>query len=237
PDLFTVPAEVRLTQAERTAADEAARLIAALGDFDYEGTGLACVAGIDAVEAVRRLEAVPAQDEAVAELLERRYADEMDETFRIVGVTSVPGGCVVTQPWGYVPHMPGVMNRLSAGTVCYGLYASPSSGDQGSIARDGAMEDWDLSPGSEPGEGDAPEEVLASYLYRDNSVAFACSFAGLRPTDARPVTGPADLWVQLPERDYWEEENDPGEAHCLHAPSESLPPSDAPPELRWDALG
>ncbi|MGW1886899.1 ankyrin repeat domain-containing protein [Streptomyces sp. NPDC001970] len=205
PDLFTVPAGVRLTDAERAAAEEATRLIGALGSFDYEGTGLACVGGIDAAETVRRLEATPAQDEVIDELLEARYADETDETFRIIGVTSVPGGCVVTQPWGYAPHMPGVMSRLSAGTVCYGLYANPKSGDQGSIARDGAMEDWDLRPGGGPGEGDTAEEVLASYLYQHNAVAFSCSFAGLRMTDARAVIGPPDLWVQLPQRDYWED--------------------------------
>ncbi|GAA3117829.1 hypothetical protein GCM10017687_34250 [Streptomyces echinatus] len=40
----------------------------------------------------------------------------MDESAQIIGVTSVPGGCVnVTPPWGYAPHMPGVLTRLSAG--------------------------------------------------------------------------------------------------------------------------
>ncbi|MEU0579774.1 hypothetical protein ABZ465_21275 [Streptomyces griseoincarnatus] len=59
PDLFPVPAGVRLTEAEQAVAEEARRLIAALGTFHYDGTGLACVAGIDAPEAVRRLEATP----------------------------------------------------------------------------------------------------------------------------------------------------------------------------------
>jgi hypothetical protein len=27
--------------------------------------------------------------------------------------------------------------------------------------------------------------------------------AGLRLTDARAVTGPPDVWLRLPERDYW----------------------------------
>lgn len=59
PELFLVPEGVALTAAERAAAQEAPRLTAALGEFYYDGTGLACVAGIDAAEAVRRLEATP----------------------------------------------------------------------------------------------------------------------------------------------------------------------------------
>ncbi|MFF4828321.1 ankyrin repeat domain-containing protein [Streptomyces sp. NPDC001312] len=203
PGLFAVPAGEHLAHAERAAAEEAMRLIGALGSFHYEGTGLACVAGIDAAEAVRRLEATPVQDEVVDEVLEDPYACEMDEILHIVGVTSVPGGCVVSQPWGYAPTMPGVLTRLSAGTVCYGLYANPKSGNQGSVARDGSIEDWDLNPGGGLYEGATSEEVLASYLYLYNPVAFSCSFVGLRLTDARAVIGPPDLCVQLPQRDYW----------------------------------
>lgn len=127
----------------------------------------------------------------------------MDESLQIVGVTSVPGDCVVTQPWGYAPQMPGVLTRLSAGTLCYGLYANPKSGNQGSIARHGIIEGSDLHPGGAPGENDTSAQVLASYLYQHNAVAYACAFAGLRPTDRRAVTGPPDLWVDLPRRDYW----------------------------------
>ncbi|MFC8957531.1 hypothetical protein ACFT8P_33615 [Streptomyces sp. NPDC057101] len=118
PDLFPVPAGMRLTATERAAAREADRLIAALGELYYDGTGLACVAGIDAAEAVRRLEAVPVADEVIDELLEDPYAYDMDESLRFTGVTSVPGGCVVTQPWGYAPQMPGVLTRLSDLQMC-----------------------------------------------------------------------------------------------------------------------
>ncbi|MFF7249230.1 ankyrin repeat domain-containing protein [Embleya sp. NPDC008237] len=202
PDVFTVPPGERLTDAERAAAQDAGRLVAALGSFHVEGTGLACVAGIDAAEAIRRLEAAPAPAHIIDAALENPHAVERDETLRIVGVTSVPGGCAVTQPWGYAPQMPGVLTRLSVGTVCYGLYANPKSGNQGAIARDGAIEGWDLHPGGGPYEDDTPEEVLAAYLYRYNAVAFTFAFAGLRPTEARAVVGPPDLWVRLPERDY-----------------------------------
>ncbi|GAA0450139.1 hypothetical protein [Streptomyces olivaceiscleroticus] len=101
--------------------------------------------------------------------------------------------------------MPGVVKRLSAGTVCYGLYANPKSGNQGSIVRDGEVAGWDLHPGGGPDVYDTSEEVLASYLYRYNGLAYAIAFAGLRPTDARAVVGPRDVWVELPQRDYWED--------------------------------
>lgn len=208
PELFPVPdGVVALTDTERAAAQEAHRLTAALGEFDYDGTGLACVAGIDAAEAVRRLQATPVVDgellDVLNELLEDPYGYDMDESLHIVGVTSVPGGCVVTQPWGYAPQMPGVLTRLSAGTLCYGLYANPKSGNQGSIARHGTIEGSDLHPGGAPDEDDTSAEVLASYLYQHSAVAYACAFAGLRLTDRRAVVGPPDVWVELPRRDYW----------------------------------
>lgn len=204
PDLFMVPVGERgLTPAESAAATEGRRLTAALGDLYYEGTGLACVAGIDAAEAARRLGAEPYEDPELDMLLEDPVSYDTDESLQIIGATDVPGGCVITQPWGYAPQMPGVLTLLSAGTVCYGLYANPKSGNQGSVVRDGVMEGSDLHPGGAPDEDDSSEEVLASYLYRHNAVAYACAYVGLRPTDARAVTGPPDLWLKLPRGDYW----------------------------------
>jgi hypothetical protein len=203
PDLFPVPEGERgLTETERATAQEGARLVAALGDLYYDGTGLACVAGIDAEEAIRRLEATPARGAEVDDLLEDPYEYDMEESLRIIGVTTVPGGCVVTQPWGYAPAMPGVLTRLSAGTVCYGLYANPKSGNQGSIARDGVIEGSDLHPGGAPDVDDTAEEVLASYVCPD-AVAYSCAYAGLRLTAPRAVVGPPDTWATLPRRDYW----------------------------------
>lgn len=204
PDLFDVPEKAPgLTETERAAAEEGRRLVAALGNLYYDGTGLACVAWIDAEEAIRRLEANPVDRQKADTLLEDPYAFDMDESLQVIGVTTVPGGCVVTQPWGYAPQMPGVLKLLSAGTLCYGLYANPKSGNQGAIARDGVIEGWDLHPGGGPNPEDPPEEVLASYLYRSNAVAYSCAYAGLRLTDARAVVGPVDAWVELPRRDYW----------------------------------
>nr|WP_237500147.1 ankyrin repeat domain-containing protein [Streptomyces sp. SID8379] len=202
PDLFAAPPGQSLSAAERAQAEEAHRLRAALGTFHQEGTGLACVAGVDAAEAVRRLGATPAPEEIVDDVLEDFFGLDIAETELLVGVTSVPGGCVVTQPWGFAPQMKGVLTRLSAGTLCYGLYANPKSGNQGSIARDGTIEGWDLHPGGAPQETDTPEEVLTSYLYQYDAVAYACAYAGLRLTEARAVAGPPDAWVMLPRRDW-----------------------------------
>jgi hypothetical protein len=202
PDLFPLPPGTPgLSAAEIEAATESRRLIAALGRFYTEGLGLACVAGIDAAGAARRLDATPADDVDVDAYLEDPPFD--DESLTIVGATDVPGGCVITQPWGYAPGMPGVMSRLSVGTVCYGLYANPKSGNQGSIARDGVPEGWDLHPGGEPFDSTPYDEVLPSYLYQGHAVAYCCAYAGLRLVDARAVTGPADLWLRLPFRGYW----------------------------------
>lgn len=197
-----------LSDSERAAAQEAKRLLAALGDRSCLGLGLACVAGVDATEAIRRLEAEPVEGSRLDALQEAVTAGYYgDEDMQIVGVTTVPGGCIVTQPWGYAPDTPGVQKRLSVGTVCYGLYANAKSGNQGSIARNGVIEDSDLHPGGglDPEDTPTPEEVLRSYLYQHNAVAYACAWAGLRPADARAVFGPPDIWVDLPQRDYWKD--------------------------------
>ncbi|MFF9501089.1 ankyrin repeat domain-containing protein [Streptomyces sp. NPDC014656] len=189
----------------REAGEEGRRLVAALGEFHHDGFGSACAAGIDAAEAVRRLGGTPVPDDVMEDFLDDPYAYDMDESPRLVGVTTVPGGCVVARPRGYAPQMPGVLALLSVGTHCYGLYANPKSGNQGSVARDGTLEGGDLHPGGGPDEDDGPEEVLNSclYRYRYRAVAYAYAFAGLRPTDSRAVLGPPDVWVELPDRDYW----------------------------------
>jgi hypothetical protein len=190
-------------QEDPAAVAEAKRLIAALGEFPDDGFGLACVAGINVAEAVRRLEATLVEDTSIlADAYS--YFDAADETMRIVGATDVPGGCVISQPWGYAPSMPGVSGRLSAGTTCYSMYANPKSGDQGSVMRDGVAIGWDLTPGGDPNDEDSAEEVLLSHLYEDNAVAYCCAYVGLRPTDARSITGPPDVWLLLPDRDHWQ---------------------------------
>ena len=200
PGLFQ-PGTAGLSPAEAAAVAEARRLIAALGDFHDEGLSLSCVAGIDAAEAVRRLGATVVEDVSVEDMWDRMPDAEALLT---VGVTDVPGGCVVSQPWAYGASTPVVARLLSAGTVCYAMYANPKSGNQGRIMRDGAVVDWDLHPGGGWAGAEEPaEEILRTFLYRHQAVAYCCAYAGVRPEDARAFTGPPDLWVQLPERDYW----------------------------------
>jgi len=194
PDLFGVaPGTPGLSEAEAAAAADAPRLLAALADVVDDGFSVACVAGIDAAEAARRLGGQPAEIDE--DWLEDPPFD--DESLAIVGVTDVPGGCIVGQLWGYRAAQDDVQTRLSKGTVCYGLYANPKSGNQGSIARDGVIEGWDLHPGGGPRENDTADEVFASYLCNGDALAYACAYAGLRPTDSRAVTGRADRWLRL----------------------------------------
>ncbi|GGT00473.1 hypothetical protein GCM10010156_68200 [Planobispora rosea] len=204
PDLFPLPdGEVVLSATEAAAVAEARHLITALGRLEHDGFSLACVADITAAEAARRLEAVPADDDEIEEIMDDPFSD-FDDSLSVIGVTDVPGGCVVFQPWGYIAYTSGsgVAKRLSAGTVCYAMYANPKSGNQGAVARDGVIEEWDTHPGGGSVSPDEPaEEILATYLYHYQAVAYCFAGAGLRPTDARSITEQPDMWLRLPERD------------------------------------
>ncbi|MEW1842942.1 hypothetical protein AB0392_33800 [Nonomuraea angiospora] len=96
------------------------------------------------------------------------------------------------------------MTRVSPGTVCYAMYANPKSGNQGRVTRDGDFTAWDTHPGGGYVASDEPsDEILAAYLYHGHALAYCCAGAGLRLTDARPIIGPPDTWLRLPDRDYW----------------------------------
>ncbi|WP_026425212.1 ankyrin repeat domain-containing protein [Actinokineospora inagensis] len=187
-----------LSAAEVEAVVESRRLIAALGDLGYvEGLGLCCARGVDVAEAVRRLDAEP---------VDGPPADpwsDLSGSLLFVGLTDVPGGCVVAQPWGFQPNTPGVSRRLSRGTRCYSLYANPKSGNQGSLVVDGEVVGWDLHPGGDPSAGDSSREVLLAYLYQRNAIGYCCAHADLQPVDGRAITGEPDVWVRLPDVDYW----------------------------------
>lgn len=201
PGLFPLPAgHPGLTSDEAAKVAEARRLIAALADVGEDYMGVACVAELTAAEAVRRLEARPADAAAVEAALADPWADH-DAHLGIVGITDVPGGCVITQPWGDVPSTPEVTVPLSVGTICHSLFANPKSGNQGLVSRDGAIEDSDTSPGGgHPGGHLTAAEILTEYLYQGEAVAYLCVMAGLPPDDARAVAGPPDLWIRLPDR-------------------------------------
>ncbi|MFD0821837.1 ankyrin repeat domain-containing protein [Micromonospora zhanjiangensis] len=206
PDLFPTPPDGQgLSPAEVAAAAEARRLVGLLGDLHYEGLSLCCVSGVDAAEAVRRLGATTLEyddPEAVGEHFEDDSLS--DAALLTVGVTDVPGGCVVCQPWAYGASTPVVSQLLSAGTVCYAMYANPKSGNQGSICRDGRFDGWDLHPGGGwSAAGDPADDILRTYLHRHKAIAYCCAYADLRPTDPRPFGHTPDRWVRLPQRDYW----------------------------------
>ncbi|MEU8204019.1 ankyrin repeat domain-containing protein [Streptosporangium sp. NPDC049046] len=202
PDLFPVLAgHPGLSPAEAATVAEARRLIAALGNAGEETVGVACVANITANEAARRMEAQPVDEADIEAVLDDPWSNP-DGSLGIVGVTDVPGGCVVTQPWGYAPSAPEVILPLSVGTVCYSMFANPKSGNQGAVSRDGVLEDSDTHPGGGDAGGHlTADEILAEYLYQGQAVAYCCAAAGLRVPDARAVVGPPDLWLRLPERD------------------------------------
>ncbi|SEQ32255.1 ankyrin repeat domain-containing protein [Lentzea albida] len=183
-----LPTDEVLTPEERAAIAERDRLVAALGGVPRDdGHSLACVAGIDAETAVHRLEAEP------VEVTEQVWTWDADQA--VVGVTTVPGGCVVMQPKGFAATH--VLERLSVGTVGFGMFANPKGGNHGEIHRDGECEASDLATGAGADLEDTAADVLLAHLYQGEPVAYCLAFAGLRPTDARAFTAP-DLWVRLP---------------------------------------
>ncbi|MFG2071465.1 ankyrin repeat domain-containing protein [Nonomuraea maritima] len=194
------PGHEGLTDAEAAAVTEADRLTAALEGIGYDGYSLTCVRGISAAEAARRLNAEPVDEDEAGEIMED---PEDDEALRLICLTDVPGGCVVSQSFCYMAATPIVMKLLSDGTVAYGMYANPKSGNQGRVVRDGVLVAGDTHPGGgNPASTDSAEEILLTYLYQWHAEAYCFAGAGLRPTDARFLTEP-DTYLLLPDRDYW----------------------------------
>ncbi|SEG92222.1 Ankyrin repeat-containing protein [Nonomuraea solani] len=193
------PGHARLTEAETAAVVEADRLIGVLSDTPSEGFSLACVRGISAAEAARRLAAEPVGAEELEEIM---FDPTDDEAQPILGFTDVPGGCVVSQEYSYLASTPGVMKALSAGTVAYGMFANAKSGDQTSVYRDGEVVAWDFHAGGIGAPADSAEEVLLNYLYDGLTYAYCHAAAGLRPTGNVAITNP-DTYLRLPEHDYW----------------------------------
>jgi hypothetical protein len=190
-----------LTPAEAVIAAESKRLIAVLGDPVDDGYSLACVADVDVAEAVRRLDATVLVDDGALER-DVRADPSAEWDLRVLGATDVPGGCVLFQPWGYGAAMSGVLDALSVNTTCYGMYANPKSGDQGSVVADGVWLESDHFPGGGPDEDDDRPQLLER-LYENHAVAYCFAYVDLRPTDARSITGPPDVWLQLPDGDHW----------------------------------
>ncbi|MCM6786652.1 ankyrin repeat domain-containing protein [Nocardia sp. CDC159] len=190
-----------LSASEQAAVEERRQLTTALGETWVDGMSLVCVAGIDAAEAVRRLDAevVPAESVTEEDMCTYPPASHTELT---MWATDVPGGCAIVQPWYYIASAPGISIRLSPGTKCYGMYFNPKSGCQGRTSFDGVLTDSDISPAPIPDEEDSAEDILTSYLYQFDVLAYCCAWAGLRPRDARAFAGPPDIWLRVPDGDY-----------------------------------
>ncbi|MCO5994817.1 ankyrin repeat domain-containing protein [Actinoallomurus rhizosphaericola] len=203
-----------LTRAERAAQEEADRLIRVFRHVDTDGLGAAFVGGLDEEEVIRRLGAQP-EDCPVLDL-EREPGPygtgpggfdpyDFEEALQYVGVTAVPGGCVISQPNGYLPSRREFLLPLSRGTVAGGVFFNPKGGRYGCVIRDEEVGfDYEFF---DPGP-DAPYE---HWLYRfwdkqrgftrGSELAFVAGTAGVRPEDARMLKGSPRRWVRVPEED------------------------------------
>ncbi|NAS25317.1 ankyrin repeat domain-containing protein [Herbidospora sp. NEAU-GS84] len=198
PDLFP-PGDLALSPGELAAVALSEDLFTALESIDDDGHSIACVAGVTAAEAARRLGGtVVTEDELGLVFDDPGDAWHDDRLERVVGVTDVTGGCVVTQPWGWHASDERLLRKLTRGTRGYAMFANPKSGEQGVGAVDGEITDWDTILGlAPPTAADSAEELLRKFLYQDDPEAYCCGYAGLHLTDARPILGPPDLWIRL----------------------------------------
>ncbi|WP_412515303.1 ankyrin repeat domain-containing protein [Actinomadura madurae] len=193
-DLFEIPEDQALTDRERAMADAGPQLAEVFSGISYDGFSVACVAGLTAVEAMQRLpvgEVILVEDQAP--WYEEDFCGEGD----IVGVTDVPGGCVIGQPWAY--RAVDVLEMVTAGTFAYGMYANPKSGSQGHIAEDGRRVKWDLHPGYDPDADSTAREVLASFASCHDAIVHCLLYAGLKPDSTDCLERP-DAWVRLGSR-------------------------------------
>jgi hypothetical protein len=183
------------------AIARARRRISAVGDPEVEGMSIACVAHVDSAEAAGRLRALPLDIPNFEDWALDPWSEGMtdDEVVHTVGVTDVPGGCVVTQWAGFTAATPGVLARLTPGSSAYAMAVDPKSGCQGIAFHHGHLVGSELSPGSgDAGAEDSGSEVLRAYLYYGHPVAYCCDAAGLTPENQRPFTGPPTKLLRLP---------------------------------------
>ncbi|MFF3510452.1 ankyrin repeat domain-containing protein [Streptomyces sp. NPDC002573] len=207
-----LPNAVALTAEERAAQEDADRRAAVFHDVHTEGASFAFVAGLDEETAIRRLGAGPVLTAAPDPDAESGpcgagpdgFDPYEDELGRFVGVTGVPGGCVLVQPPGYRVSTEAVLDALSPGTTAYGLYFNPKGGTFGRFSRDGHCE-----PHEEIGliRGDASD---LHWLYRfwqwdraglwdASELAYASHRGGVRLTDQYAVARPPRRWAEIPE--------------------------------------
>ncbi|WP_212765033.1 ankyrin repeat domain-containing protein [Streptomyces sp. I05A-00742] len=212
PMFEDLPGAEPLTPEERAAHKDADRLTAVFADAETDGLGVAFVAGIDEDEVIRRLGGDPADFPPLDLAREPGpYGtgpaafdpDDYEASLRYLGVRNVPGGCVLTQPMGYLPSDSAILEPVSAGTAAYGLYFNPNGGTFGTFARDGrtvVQEEIGMTPAAD----DPPEH----WFYRfwqvgehgtidAGCLAYACHRTGLRLEDADAVDGPPSRWIPV----------------------------------------
>jgi hypothetical protein len=207
------PGVAPLTEAQRAAQDDADRLIAVFEDVETEGLGVAFVGGLDEDEVIRRLGGDPERCPVLD--LDNEPGPygtgpggfdphDYDTSGQFVGVTAVPGGCVVSQPMGYLPGTPEILSRLSAGTVACGMFFNPKGGRYGHVIRDGRSE-FNDEIGRDPSLDAPPGHWLFRFWqwgegapYGAREIAFLAATAGVRPENAGPLTGPPRRWVEVP---------------------------------------
>lgn len=84
------------------------------------------------------------------------------------------------------------------------MYANPAQGSQGSVIRNGITEEWDLTPGGPDYSPGIPADMILRRTCTATTLSrTAAPYAGVRPHDARAFLGPPDMWVRLPDGDYW----------------------------------
>jgi hypothetical protein len=200
PALFGAP-DSHLTPADTSGITLARLRIAAVGDPEAEGMSFACVAHVDSAEAAGRLRALPIEVGDFREWALDPWSEGMtdDEVAHTVGVTDVPGGCVVTQWAGFTAATPGLLARLTPGGYAYAMSVDPKNGCQGVAFQHGHPTGSDLSPGAgDSGPDDSGSEVLRTYLYLGHPVAYCCDAAGVAPERPQPFTGPPGKMLRLP---------------------------------------
>ncbi|MFE4171666.1 ankyrin repeat domain-containing protein [Streptomyces sp. NPDC056909] len=209
PLVADLPGAVELPAEDVAAFRSADTLIAAFGDEGLwtEGLGVAFVRGLTEDELIRRLGADPARCPRTD--LEHAPFDEADyeESLRHVGVTSVPGGCVITQE-GYLPSDGAVLRAVSTATTAYGVYFNPKGGTFSGLARDGEVVTFE-EIGLSARESDPSAywhfrfwQIRPGFPYGANIFAYACAAAGLSVEDGREAVNPRTprRWVALSAR-------------------------------------
>ncbi|MFF7497937.1 ankyrin repeat domain-containing protein [Streptomyces lavendulae] len=196
--------------AAQRAADEQARVFRGV---HTEGLAVAFVAGVDEEEVIRRLGAdpdrVPVLDLDAEPGPYGTGPDGFDpygpRARWFLGVSGVPGGCVLTHPSGYLASSPAVLAAVSPGGRAYGVYFNPKGGTFGHLSVDGGAvhhEEIGLHAGEDSPEGFWLHRFWQwgpyGDMYGTGSLAYACDRAHLRITDPGPVLGPPRRWVELP---------------------------------------